>query len=143
MTVIAYRDGLIACDSMCISGGMKSNVNKFARPANAILFGSGEQSAFLQLVSWYVGGANPADWPTSINRNDFTSMIVAQGGRIFEYEHLPYPIEIIDPYSAWGSGRDIAMGAMYMGATAEQACMAAAQHNNGCGGKIHTFKVPC
>lgn len=21
MTVIAYRDGLIACDSMCISGG--------------------------------------------------------------------------------------------------------------------------
>lgn len=140
MTVIAYRDKIIAVDSLCISSGCKSTIKKFARVGDDLLIGTGYQSQFLQFVDWYQKGADPTKWPTC-DRNDFTNVIVCTAGKVFEYEWLPQPIEIIDAYMAWGSGRDMAMGAMYMGATAEQACMAAAQHNNGCGGRIHTFKI--
>lgn len=140
MTVIAYRDGFVSVDSLAISGGVKSTLQKFAIVGDALLVGTGFQTQFLQFVHWYKNGADPAKWPT-VDRNDYTGVIVFEGGKILEYEWLPHPIEIIDPYIAWGSGCDIAMGAMYMGASAEQACMAAAEHHNGCGGQIHVFKV--
>lgn len=142
MTVIAYKDSQIACDSRAVCGGLISTAVKFEILDDAILMGAGDLCGFLQLVEWYKNGAKPAEWPTSITRENFTQFVVAKDGKVFEYEHLPYPIECFDTYMAWGNGRDIAMGAMYMGASASQACMAAIAHSTGCGGLVNVFAVP-
>lgn len=46
---------------------------------------------------------------------------------------------VFDRFMAWGSGRDFAMGAMEMGASAYRAVEVAIRHSTGCGYGIDLF----
>jgi ATP-dependent protease HslVU (ClpYQ) peptidase subunit len=46
-----------------------------------------------------------------------------------------------DPFMAWGSGRDFALGAMAMGATAREAVAVACRFNVYCGNGIDAFDL--
>jgi hypothetical protein len=142
MTVIAYRDGVIACDSRINFGGFHASTKKWEKVGDHLLFGAGDASQFLQLVEWYRNGAVISEWPAIINRENYCRLIVCKDGKVFEYEYLPYPIEVIDDYAAWGSGFEVALGAMYAGMGAGQAAKAACALVSTCGGEVHVFEVP-
>lgn len=60
-------------------------------------------------------------------------------GKLWLYEdNDPQPVKAKE---AWGSGRDFALGALSMGATAAEAVKIACKHSTTCGGKIHTFTI--
>ena len=68
-----------------------------------------------------------------------TVVLLDTRGRLWLYEdNDPQPIKHPD---AWGSGRDFALGALSMGATAKEAAQIACKHSTTCGGKIHTFTI--
>lgn len=60
-------------------------------------------------------------------------------GKLWLYEDND--AQLIRGKEAWGSGRDFALGALSMGATAKEAAQIACKHSTTCGGKIHTFTI--
>lgn len=72
---------------------------------------------------------------------NFTGMLIAPNGEPFMVEDDLTLIQIKAPFYAEGSGADFAIGAMEMGASAEQAVQAAIKHSANCGGKIQTVKL--
>jgi hypothetical protein len=88
---------------------------------------SGCESAGRQLVLWFENGANPEQWPDIQNTDDWARLIVASKRKCVIYEKTPIPMKVLDKFSAWGSGRDFALGAMAMGADARRAVKAASR----------------
>lgn len=55
------------------------------------------------------------------------------------YEREPHPFEIEEPFYAFGSGMDIAIGALAMGANAIKAVEIASRYSSHCGNGIDTL----
>ena len=78
----------------------------------------------------------------AVYEQGFVAMIViSESGKCLEYTRWPLPIEIIDPFFAWGAGSDFAMGAMAAGANAREAVLIANKHENDCGMGIDYYHI--
>lgn len=135
MTVIAYRDGIIAADTLAVTGGSKcAGVTKVARSINGDLGGASGGITFMTAwLTWIRGeGARPV--PEGDETRTDTGLIIWANGRIEVYEKGG-SFEIDAPYYAIGSGRPEAMGAMHAGASPEGAVHAAIAHDVNCGGE--------
>lgn len=143
MTVIAYRNGIIAADQQASYGNVKRTVSKLFRLENGEVIGfTGTSSAAMELLAWYRAGAKKEDWPQAMqDTDDWAQMIVAYPGGCRWYDKRPYPQEVQDPFTAWGCGAEFAMGAMAMGADAVKAVQIAIEYCDGCGGSVdwHDF----
>lgn len=133
MTVIAYRDGIIAADRQATSYGLAYEVEKLFVSEDAIRTGTGDASFVMGMIEWHKAGADPKTFPESQKTDDWARLIVVTAEGVSWYERSPYPLRMKGEYMAWGSGADFAMGAMYAGASAEEAVLAAIKHNNSCG----------
>lgn len=100
--------------------------------------GSDFCAAFLE---WFKAGRPVHDFPESQKHDDYACALVIDGGRVFTYDRTPYPVEMLEPICAIGSGREVALGAMYFGATAAQAVAAAARWMECCGNGIDTMTL--
>jgi hypothetical protein len=86
------------------------------------------------MARWYEAGADPADFPKcQEDKDDWARLIVVADGRVMVYERHPIAFPVEDPFMAWGSGRDYAMGAMARGATAREAVEIAMRFDHHCG----------
>lgn len=119
MTTVAYRDGVLATDSASTAGGIYSgSVRKMARSPDGSLVGvSGGTVACAELLRWVEGGMQgrpdvSGDVYGVLIGTDRTVHIIEDGGR---------PVAIEASFFACGSGREIALGAMAMGASAQRA----------------------
>ena len=132
MTVIAWDGKTLAADRQGESGGLKSIVTKIFKLETGEIVGiTGYLSEGLATIDWYKNGAKPDDYP--ISKDSGTSMVVIKDGVIHKYEDHYKPLIIRNSFYAFGSGRELAIGAMAMGADAEQEVEIACQYESGCG----------
>lgn len=138
MTTIAYRDGVMAGDSRAYSGNRApiGNKVKVERLRDGTLLG---------VSSTVPGGAETVrrwwddrdlDLPSA-----FSLLAVKPNGDVYyasDTPHLSGPLRA--PFFAIGSGNELALGAMEMGAAAVEAVRAAAKHDPWTGLPIYAVR---
>lgn len=122
MTTIAWDGKVLAADRQQTSGDMRTKATKIFRLDNKTVVAiCGTLSCGLLLVEWYKAGAKAEAWPTFQQDDLWSRLIVATPKGIVEYEQLPVPLPILEPFMAFGSGRAYALGAMAAGCGAREA----------------------
>jgi len=134
MTVIAYRDGVIAADSRCTyedaaAGTQVFKCEKLFRKVVPTLDGTGQEEVILATQGETFSGMVFVDWfgtgkdmPEILIHGDaeFTVLILRRDG-LYEVDRWCRPIKILEEFYAIGSGSKAAMAAMLMGASAAKA----------------------
>ncbi len=138
MTTIAYRDGYVAADSASWKGDvLMGYVNKIHEVSEGVVFvGCGVLHEVRSMVESY---ESRTPFP---ELKDATVVQFNPNKRIMEYGSEGYAF-LCDhkTYMAWGSGSQLALGAMAAGATAEEAVKAAVKHDAFTAGKVKVVKV--
>jgi ATP-dependent HslUV protease subunit HslV len=141
MTVISYRDGVMAADT----GGFRGDsvmpwFRKVARgPDGSLYGGSGSAARVCEFLAWVDGGYE-GDMPLPVSAgeglSDFAVLIVRPDDRIEILSHEGCEILYGAPYVAIGACAEVCLGAMYAGGDAETAIKAALEHGNGAAGHV-------
>jgi ATP-dependent HslUV protease subunit HslV len=144
MTIICWRDGILAADSLMLMGSFKAKATfkKIRYEGNGQTFAcTGTAALFEPMIAWIKAGAKPGDVPKPADRHCDTRVLLFENGRCFSYTpNLPYPDEQFAP-DAWGSEAEFALGAMAAGATAEEAVALAIENTNTVGGPIEVIDL--
>ena len=150
MTIIAYKDGIMAADTQISFGGCTVRAgNKILKIGNWVIGLSGA-AVFSKHVLDTFSGHEPAFFAPSIPKTDrmgdedgVWALAVNREypNVIWRYDRFGDPYIIEGPYMASGAGMDVALGAMFVGASAEDAVRAAIAHCQSCGGDIQVVKV--
>jgi hypothetical protein len=143
MTIIAYRDGVMAGDGMstrngCISGLRKVKVCK---NRHGDLLGSAGSSDYChRAAEWFLTTKDYSDPPTG---GEYDGSLLVMNGNLFHVQGAIIPIEAKELYGfeAIGSASEIALGAMAMGASATEAVEVACKFSTDCGGEIHSVRL--
>lgn len=137
MTVIAWDGKTLAADKRMTSYGCAATVNKIARAKNGELLAiSGNASVGLSLINWFEAGRDKSSYPNNLSGDGDSLanlLVVYPEGTVMRYESTPFPIQVIEPFCAMGSGRDYALAAMYLGHDARKAVAVACEFDTGCG----------
>lgn len=142
MTTIAYRDGVLAADTRGTSGDTIINrVIKIAKVGKVLAGTCGTSSLAREFRAWLGAGAKgePPANPHPANAEWSYWALVVTPDRVWQFQESGV-VEVLTPYTAMGSGRDFALGAMAHGATAEQAVRAAIAHDSASGGEITVLR---
>jgi hypothetical protein len=133
MTVIAWKDGIIAADRCASTGVLKVPAKKLIRHGNSVLATCGPVDFGAALVNWFKDGCKHETWPECQKRDDYSILVVANSNGVFLYYQLPVYVDRTRPYGAVGDGAQLAIGAMAAGASATQAVEIANLHCASCG----------
>ncbi len=142
MTVLAYRAGVLASDSMIADSNTRCGaMRKLARgPGGAVAGSCGACGVSNRFLRWVENG-EPGEFEPGTE--SFNALIARVDGEVFRMDSDGAWWPVVAPYHAEGSGASVAMGAMEMGATAEQAVMAAIRWNLFCGGDVQVERLVC
>jgi ATP-dependent protease HslVU (ClpYQ) peptidase subunit len=142
MSVVAWDGKILAADKMATCSGQIQTITKIKKLDNGeIVAWAGRQSYALAFLDWYVNGADKENFPEVQRTEDWTCFVIASKDGVKFYEQDYIPIEIQDDFIAFGSGRDYAMAAMAMGATAIKAVEIASQFSDSCGLGVDWYDV--
>lgn len=149
VTVIAYRDGVMAADSLLTSNGMYQGEAVKVRDINGCLVGiSGTWGVACELFSWFEDECAdrikrpPATIHVDDDKYPVNMLIVnKRNGAVFYIDGLGFPQSVTSKFFAIGSGANVAMGAMEMGADAVKAVKVACKYDSYCGGRIRVVKL--
>ena len=122
MTTAVYRDGVLAADSVvfdrdCYCG----DVVKVRKSGLYLMTAAGSLACVLKFFEWVERGRPETKDDRPRLSSDFEGLCVNSCGDIMWYGEDLIGQPIKSPYIAIGSGFKIAMGALAMGATAQQA----------------------
>lgn len=134
MTTVAYRDGIMAADSImsCTEDGeyewLRPTRKLFRLSTGAFKGGlagtAGTNGSGLVFLKWiqdqWAGAVDEFSRP-DLKDGEFTCLILTPDQRLLEYDQWLEPEEITMPFHAIGTGAPIALGAMYAGASAKEA----------------------
>lgn len=144
MTTIAYRAGVMASDSgVWIDDACVEWAEKVAKGPDGTLYGvSGNAAQCSAYIAWVGGGCYGEEPRATFMKDDRSSFIVlvapADGPLRLR---TAYGDEVYSaPYFAIGAGSVAALGAMFAGATAEQAIEAAKAHASGAFGPVQSVR---
>lgn len=129
---MAYRDGVIASDTMLSYGGTclpQTNLRKVRRIGDALYGMTGHPEDFELFEEWFQNGADKNEKP-SLN-DDFLLLAVNQEGRIQFWTDSLAPYDIDAGFMAIGSGKELALAAMEAGADAIRAVEIACKYDTG------------
>lgn len=133
MTVIAWDGKRIAADRQVTFGDLRVTTTKLRRLASGeVIASTGDQELGRMLEAWYERGADPSSYPKFENEERARLIVVGEDG-LSTYGRHPVAVKCEDQFIAFGSGRDVAIGALAMGADARRAVEVASQFNTGCG----------
>lgn len=129
MSVVVYKDGILAADTCAYGGrgqtspGQKAKIHRLEDGTRVGIVSAmiGEPERFL---AWLKAGEDRTNWTG--DKPDFRALIIRPNGDVFLADDSIWfsgPIECTS--YAIGSGGDYAMGAMAMGASAKQAAYVA------------------
>lgn len=139
MTVIAYKDGIMAADTLVTANGTRvAHALKFRKVNGWLIGASGYFGAYKPIANWVEMGADvdkPVDWGKF---EDSAGIVVSPSGEVYHVGTLGgYLIEEHSPLGvATGSGSEIARTAMYLGLSAREAVQVAIDLETGCGGRV-------
>lgn len=141
MTVIAFDGKTLAADKLAtMGGGIGRAVTKIARHGDALLAITGSWDVGAEMREWWRAGADPVAFPVKA-REDLATLIVFHAGRILVYASGPFPMEMVAQQCAFGSGRDYAEAAMYLGKSAREAVEVACVFQTDCGLGVDVLEV--
>lgn len=143
MSIVAWDGRSMAADKLCVSADMRTTSTKLVRLQSGVLLAwVGESGGGKALLDWYLGGGMRDKWPDAQKTENWTRLIVAENGYVSFYEREPFSQRVEESFMAWGSGRDFAMGAMAMGASAKEAVEVASRFSTTCGNGVDCFPYP-
>ena len=135
MTVIAFDGHILAADRKLAFNDLPRQTCKIRKSKEGtIMAGAGNWQTVIRLFEWYNEGAEREDFPYPGSTDDAASLILLnKKGQLFYILDKPVVHELEDDFMAFGSGSDLAMGAMAMGASAIEAVGVASKYNLFCG----------
>lgn len=139
MTTIAYRDGVLAGDTL-VCGEIKCKAVKvFALKRGGLVGGAGDLPSVLAFVDWL--DRPKSEKPDLSHDDDFEALVISPDGSIEWYERTLRPVPIAEAYYAIGSGGPFAMGRMDGGGTAEDAVASGIRWDSGSGGEVVAVRL--
>ena len=145
MSIIAWDGTTVAADKRaCIADAAHTTTKLWqVHTTPTIFLGiTGDESFGLSIKQWFLDGADPAKWPAfQITENWARLVVFEQGKRPYTYERNPVKQVVEDPFMAWGTGREFALGALAMGATAKEAVEVACRFSIYCGNGVDVFNT--
>jgi hypothetical protein len=140
VTTIAYRDGIMAGDTLVADEEVRfpCHERKVHRLRDGSLIGLCGDLAQTQAFMGWLRRGMPGECPpfdksdAMIVRPDRV-LIFCEGGRFSTLSGVPYV--------ALGSGRLLALGCLWHGGTAVEAVRAGIAHDIASGGKVHTVRL--
>jgi len=141
MSVVVWDGMTLATDKSASNGNIHHCIDKAWVYKDVLLTGTGSLGGILAMREWYKAGAKPEGFPEIQKGNNWCHFIVVTEHGLERYEQSPIPIEHGRNACAFGSGQDIAYGALAMGANAEQAVGIANQYVADCGHGVDVFTL--
>lgn len=132
MTTAAYKDGVLVSDSgMGSHSTYEGSVRKlFRSKSNGIVAGCGDAVSLALIEEWAEQHNCDLDFLADIpERFDYSGLWIREDRSLWFFEK-GVAFRFDAPFAAIGSGRDIALGAMAAGASAEQAVTIAVTFDN-------------
>ncbi len=142
MTVIAYRDGVLAADTQATLGHSQrgASVCKVRKRGTVLAAAAGDSRGAIRFLDWFVGGLQPDATPSMGEPDkDAQGYIFPPGGPILTFSRTGWS-KYHAEYDAFGCGCDYALGAMAHGANAIEAVQAALKHECMAGGPITVLR---
>ncbi|TYO65499.1 hypothetical protein FXV83_16315 [Bradyrhizobium hipponense] len=141
MTTIAYKDGVLAGDTLMIKGStITGHITKIVRRESdgALCGGSGNLNWLQAFHRWFLDGEKDDEMPEP---SEYDNAIIARKDdpevEIFEFGGS----FVFEPnFTAIGSGKEYAFGAMSAGADAEEAIRIACLYDPGTGGEVQVVR---
>lgn len=142
MTAIAYRSGVMAGDTLSTFSYISAHETKVIKRDGWLIGVSGESCPSNDDLSDWVFNNIKAKRLPKFDGMEFELLAVRPSGRMYLYysSGIVYPVPHLK-FWAVGSGAEVCMGAMEMGASAEQAVRAAIKWQKACGGRVITKKL--
>ena len=141
MTVIAWDGKWLAADKRATDGaGIARTVTKIQRFDGALIGITGNWDVATELRAWWKAGAEPRDFPAKA-RDGNAKLIIIREDSVVIYNEGPYPMPIEQEKCAFGSGRDYAEAAMYLGHTAAEGVRVASHFQTDCGNGIDILSL--
>lgn len=141
MTIIAWDGKTLAADRRGTSAGLPVSVKKIHRVGDLLVGISGSAGEAQACLDWIVKGRDPEKYPDCQQGEKRGYLLVVEEGKAYEYERTPYPIPVLEPFTATGDGRDFALAAMHLGCSAKEAVEVACHFNVFCGNGIDTLTL--
>jgi len=142
MTTIAWDGTTLAADKRAVNGSIIFTTTKIKRINGQLVAGAGQMATILEVFDWLERGGYVDEFP-SVQRDDDTwspILVITKDKRVLKYEQTPYPIEYEDKTFAMGSGRELALCAMYCGKSAKEAVEIASIFDSCTGNGVDTLK---
>jgi len=135
MTIIVWDGKKMVADKQATVCGTKMRVTKIHKINGSIIGVAGDHATAMALIEWFKNGKSPDKWPEIQKDKDrwSTMLEITPDRKIMRYEYEPYPFEVEEQFYAFGSGMDIALGAMEMGADGVKAVEIASKYLYCCG----------
>ena len=140
MTIVAWDGKTLAADKRMISSGLMRTCRKIWEYNGNLIAITGDWDAGAELIAWFNAGADPAKFPEA-GRKDTATLIVINTGCVWQYNAGPYGVLLECKQCAFGSGRDYAEAALYLGKTAYEAVEVACHFESSCGGGIDVLAL--
>ena len=141
MTTIAWDGKTLAVDSRMTGGNVvrSERVQKLWKINDFWIAGCGDYQDVLLAVAWFRGGMPSADKP-KFNDPGGLVILMQKGRSVWRYEGNLVGWNVAAQFVAAGSGFEIALGALAMGATAAEAVKIAARFDPGTNKRVRSSK---
>jgi hypothetical protein len=140
MTTAAWDGKTLAADKRS-SGSFNNTVTKIFKTPFGIAACAGAAGKAAYVRFWAESSFDPELEPEWDQELTVVMLHVLWDGTIQLFDNIGLPIVLEDPFSAIGSGSDIAIGAMAAGKTAEEAIAICALYDAGTGNGVDTLTL--
>ena len=137
MTIIVWRDGIIAADSQTTNGVLAGKTKKLFKLKNAAIGFAGLLTDGLKLIEFL---KSDEDKPPELSEDFESLMMDLRTGKCAYYDRTLIAVKIMDKFEAIGTGSELAIGAMEHGATAIEAVRVAIKRDINSGGRVAVIR---
>lgn len=155
MTTIAYKDGMMACDSCwTLNSTQVTSLSKITRLASGGLLGQAGDNDGREMEAFLGKVRAPRGLPLRKEllelRLSFSGLLVLPTGHVYRVDCRENPTDYDDEvgfttiskkFAACGSGWELALGAMAAGKTAREAVLIAAEFDINTRTPVHSMRL--
>jgi hypothetical protein len=141
VTTIAYKDGILCTDRQATAGVRRTLCEKLwiVRGKGVAVAVTGSLSAGIRFCGWLEQGGDKDKW--QLDEDTEIVVLNLDTGKVVAYDSNMVPMPVFDKFDAWGSGSDLAIGAMEAGVDAVKAVEIAAKHDTGTGNGLAVINL--
>ncbi len=148
MTTIAYKSGVLAFDSRVTANGfLHGTTQKGVSTKKLIAAACGELQYVQAFLDWIVKTdgdlTRKQEFGLHVPEIGIGALVIHRDkpDQIICYDSAVYPYPLAAKFAALGSGGDVALGAMHMGASAYTAVKTASKVDMGTDDNVKTYSV--